>query len=135
MRKKLATAIYILAFVGLLCAPIGARASYVQSGHTNSTSTQSEVCSPNSGSGSVTTGNTIVMAVAANFGFGTFGISSTRVTTWTLDQNIGSGNVLFYHGTATSSGVETITVTNSVGPSGMASVCGEYTTTTLDVTA
>jgi hypothetical protein len=117
----------------LLClAPAVARASGVQWGHTDLTgsSITSVVCSPNSGSGSVTSGHIEVVALASN-GSGPFGISSTRVTTWnSIFTSSGAVGAQMWWGTITSSGVETITITGSSQKMGTA--CGEYTETNID---
>jgi hypothetical protein len=121
-----------LMFLALLALPSLAHATYVQSGKTNVGSFSTITCSPNSGTGSVVTGDIIVMAVWFNVASSP-SISSVRVTSWTLDQNVDAGSVVLWHGVATSSGVETISVhngtTNSTG-----AVCGEYSTTGLNVT-
>ncbi len=105
-----------------------AQAAYVQSGKQNMASAASTACSPNSGTGSVTSGDMEVMYVWKNTAT-TTGISSTHVPSWTTDHDTASFSS--YHGLATSSGAETITV-NISGTHLLGSVCGEYSTSSVD---
>lgn len=113
-----------------LFLPSLVHASYVQGGTTPGSTGTSIVCSPNDGTGSVVSGHLIVMAIINNGG-GSVSITSTRVPTWTNYDPVGGTET--WYGIATSSGVETITVT--IGPSTQfAAVCGEYSlVNTLDV--
>jgi len=118
---------FLVLFLALI--PSLARASFVQGGiYSPGGSTSSITCSPNDGSGSVTAGNLIVMGVKIN-GSSITGISSVRVTTWVNEHTGTAGDVSYWYGIATSSGVETITV--SVAASQIyAAVCGEWSSTT-----
>ena len=124
----------ILLTLLLSLAPTVAYASFVQGGHVDLTGSNiaSVVCSPNSGSGSVTSGHIEVAAIASNLS-GPFSISSTRVTTWnSIFTSSGAVGAQMWWGTVTSSGVETITITGSSQKMGTA--CAEYTETNIDAT-
>jgi hypothetical protein len=126
MDETLMRKLLLLSLI-LLCVPSSSLAAYVNSAVGSTGTATSTTCSPNGGG--VTAGDIEVMVAWQNVGSWS-GISSTRVTTWTQDYN--NSNLSYWHGVATSSGAETITVTlpsDSVG-----SVCGEWSTTTLNVT-
>lgn len=116
----------ILPLILLACIGVyPARATYVNSGKSDFAGAANTQCVPNSGG--VTSGNTIYVGVQANSATSVT-ISSARVPTWVLDRHAGSTiNQFLWHGVATSSGADTVTVAFSSGTALIGSACGEYT--------
>ncbi|SRR6266566_434631 len=118
----------LLLFLMILCTPKRAYGNFVSAGSASSASALSTSCVPNNSG--VTVGDLEVMVAWGNIVTYT-GISSTRVNHWISDK-VGLG-LAYWHGTATSSGSESITVTiaSTIGTH-LSSVCAEYTLNVLD---
>lgn len=137
-HPKLRKLIALSAAFFVLCPVV--RASYVSSGNNQFTFQNSTSCVPNAIA--VTAGHSEVMGVQVDVTSPspTLSISSTRVSSWTLDGEIivgtgGGGQTIYmWRGVAASSGAETITVTGATGSPVLGSVCGEYTQTVLNAT-
>ena len=127
---------YFLLLAALVLLAIPTHATYVSSGAANFSLTSSTTCVPNTGTLNV--GDSEVIGVQS--GSATepiFSISSSHVTSWILDQSNlqGSSYMFMWHGKITSAGTgDSIVVTYTLASGLIGSVCGEYTTNSLNVT-
>ena len=109
-------------------APVAS--TYVQSSAGNGGSGTSQTCTfPKN----VASGDMLVVGTKNNGAASISSVADSLGTAWTTDASgAGGTNVGYYHGTATSSGADTITVTWSSAILGIV-VCGEYTRPNKDV--
>jgi len=112
--------------LALLFLALPAHATWVQGSSSNIVTATSTVCTP----GTVTAGHRIVMAVDTS-NLGTLTISGGSIS-WisVFDETSGATQLQLWEGAAVSSASLSITV--SLSSAAVGSVCGEFTSTTLD---
>jgi len=121
----------LLLLAAFLFVSSSAKAAFVQGIASAGTLGLTQTCTF---SGSVTIGDLLIVVTKTN-GPNVNTVADTLSTSWTIDQAGNSATTGYYHGTALSSGSDTITITLASSQAAIAD-CLEYSgTATLDVFA